>query len=96
VAEDASTERTAGGTDRKASSRVFAPAEVHRSVKRVVEEKLGAFSVAGLVVEGILGEVGEGSGRYSYIYGVPLHDSVEGTVLELNIPRRLADRARLL
>ena len=35
--------RTAGGTDRKASSRVFAPAEVHRSVKRVVEEKLGAF-----------------------------------------------------
>ena len=94
VAEDASTERTAGGTDRKASSRVFAPAEVHRSVKRVVEEKLGAFSVAGLVVEGTLGEVGEGSGRYSYIYGVPLHDPVEGTVLELNIPRRLADRAR--
>lgn len=94
VAEDASTGRTAGGTDRKASSRVFAPAEIHRSIKRVVEEKLGAFSVAGLVVEGTLGEVREGSGRYSYIYGVPLHDSVEGTVLELKIPRRLADRAR--
>src|SRR5215207_9117239 len=94
VAEDASTGRTVGGTDRKAFSRVFAPAEVHRSIKRVVEEKLGAFSVSGLVVEGTLGEVGEGSGRYSYIYGVPLHDPVEGTVLELSIPRRLADRAR--
>lgn len=94
VAEDASKGRTAAGTDRKASSRVYAPAEVHRSIKRVVEEKLGAFSVADLVVEGTLGEVGEGSDRYSYIYGVPLHDPVEGTVLELSIPRRLADRAR--
>ena len=94
VAKDVSTGTSAGGTDRKASSRVFAPAEVHRSIKRVVEEKLGAFSIAGLVVEGTLGEVREGSGRYSYIYGVPLHDPVEGTVLELSIPRRLADRAR--
>jgi exonuclease VII large subunit len=94
VAKDASTGRTVDGTDRKASSRVFAPAEVHRSIKRVVEEKLGAFSVSGIVVEGTLGEVREGSGRYSYIYGVPLHDPAEGTVLELSIPRRLADRAR--
>lgn len=78
------------------SSRVFAPAEVHRSIKRVVEEKLGAFSVSGLMVKGTLGEVREGSGRYSYIYGVPLHDPVEGTILELNIPRRLADQARVL
>jgi exonuclease VII large subunit len=94
VAKDVSTGTNAGGTDRKASSRVFAPAEVQRAIKRVVEEKLGAFSIAGLVVEGTLGEMGEGSGRYSYIYGVPLHDPVEGTVLELSIPRRLADRAR--
>ena len=94
VAKDVSTGTSAGGTGRNASSRVFAPAEVHRSIKRVVEEKLGAFSIAGLVVEGTLGEVGEGSGRYSYIYGVPLHDPVEGTVLELSIPRRLADQAR--
>ncbi len=94
MGEDASKVKTTGGTDRKASPRVFAPAEVHRSIKRVVEEKLGSFSVAGLVVEGTLGEVGEASDRYSYIYGVPLHDPVEGTVLELNVPRRLADRAR--
>src|SRR5918998_358914 len=94
VAKDESTGTSAGGTDRKWPSRVSPPAEVHRSIKRVVEEKLGAFSIAGLVVEGTLGEVGKGSGRYSYVYGVPLHDPVEGAVLELSIPRRLANRAR--
>jgi exonuclease VII large subunit len=96
VAEDVSTGRIAGDSERKASSRVFAPAEVHRSIKRVVEEKLGAFSVSGLMVRGTLGEVKEGSGRYSYIYGVPLHDPVEGTILKLNIPRRLTEQARVL
>ena len=94
VGESEETGRAAAGADKKVSSRVYAPGEVQRSIKRVVEEKLGAFSVAGLVVEGELGEVGEGSGRYSYVYGVTLRDPVDGSVLELSIPRRLAEEAR--
>ena len=44
MAKDVSSGTNAGGTDRKAYSRVFAPAEVHRSIKRVVEEHLAADS----------------------------------------------------
>lgn len=89
----------AGGEERVGGEgrygRVYVPAEIQRAIRRKVEESMDAFAVSGLVVEGTLGQVGEG-GRYPYIYGVQLLDPVEGTRVELAIPRRLAERARML
>jgi hypothetical protein len=74
-------------------ARVYSPGELSRVLEKQVEARLGAYSITGLELEGVLGEIGEDRG-YARIYRVYLADAAGGTSFELSLPRRLAEKAR--
>src|SRR3712207_4790879 len=74
-------------------ARVYSAGELSRVLEKQVEARLGAYSITGLELEGVLGEIGEDRG-YTRIYGVHLADAAEGASFELSLPRRLAEKAR--
>jgi hypothetical protein len=74
-------------------ARVYSPAELSRVLEKQVEARLGAYSITGLELEGVLGEIGEDRG-YARIYRVYLADPAEGASFELSLPRRMAEKAR--
>jgi hypothetical protein len=74
-------------------ARVYSPGELSRVLEKQVEARLGAYSITGLELEGVLGEIGEDRG-YARIYGVHLADAAGSASFELSLPRRLADKAR--
>jgi len=72
---------------------VYSPGELSRVLEKQVQARLGAYSITGLELEGVLGEIGEDRG-YARIYGVHLADAAGGASFELSLPRRLAEKAR--
>ncbi len=74
-------------------ARVYSPSELSRVLEKQVEARLGAYSITGLELEGVLGEIGEDRG-YARIYGVHLADAAGGASFELSLPRHLAEQAR--
>src|SRR5918999_2426004 len=88
-------DRAVGSEDsaRLPPARVYSPGELSRVLEKQVEARLGAYSITGLELEGVLGEIGEDRG-YARIYGVHLADPAEGASFELSLPRRLAEKAR--
>ena len=74
-------------------ARVYSPGELLRVLEKQVEARLGAYSITGLELEGVLSEIGENRG-YARIYGVHLADAAGGASFELSLPRRLAEKAR--
>jgi hypothetical protein len=48
---------------------VYSPGELSRFLEKQVEARLGAYSITGLELEGVLGVIGEDRG-YARIYGV--------------------------
>ena len=74
-------------------ARVYSPGELSRVLEKQVEARLGAYSITGLELEGVLSEIGEDRG-YARIYGVHLADPAGGASFELSLPRRLAEKAR--
>ncbi|HZB82227.1 MAG TPA: exodeoxyribonuclease VII large subunit [Rubrobacteraceae bacterium] len=79
--------------DRLPLARAYSPGELSRVLEKQVEARLGAYSITGLELEGVLGEIGEDRG-YARIYGVHLADAAGGASFELSLPRRLAEKAR--
>jgi hypothetical protein len=88
-------DRAVGPADpaRLPPARVYSPGELSRVLEKQVEARLGAYSITGLELEGVLGEIGEDRG-YARIYGVHLADAAGSTSFELSLPRRLAEKAR--
>src|SRR5215204_6180943 len=88
-------DRAVGSADSSSlpPARVYSPGELSRVLEKQVEARLGAYSITGLELEGVLGKIGEDRG-YARIYGVHLSDPVEGASFELSLPRRLAEKAR--
>ena len=88
-------DRATGPADpvRLPPAQVYSPGELSRILEKQVEARLGAYSIAGLELEGVLGEIGEDRG-YARIYGVHLADTAGGASFELSLPRRLAGKAR--
>ena len=82
-----------GDSARLPPARVYSPGELLRVLEKQVEARLGAYSITGLELEGVLGKIGEDRG-YARIYGVYLADEAEGANFELSLPRRLAEKAR--
>lgn len=82
-----------GDSARLPPARVYSPGELLRVLEKQVEARLGAYSITGLELEGVLSEIGEDRG-YARIYGVYLADVAEGASFELSLPRRLAGKAR--
>jgi hypothetical protein len=74
-------------------ARVYSPGELSRVLEKQVEARLGAYSITGLELEGVLSEIGEDRG-YARIYGVHLVDAAGSASFELSLPRRLAGKAR--
>jgi Exonuclease VII, large subunit len=74
-------------------ARVYSPGELSKVLEKQVESRLGAYSITGLELEGVLGEIGEDRG-YAKIYGVHLVDDAGGASFELSLPRRLIEKAR--
>ena len=72
---------------------MYSPGELSRVLEKQVEARLGAYSITGLELEGVLAEIGEDRG-YARIYGVHLADAAGGASFELSLPRRLAEKAR--
>jgi hypothetical protein len=72
---------------------VYSPGELSRVLEKQVEARLGAYSITGLELEGVLGKIGEDRG-YARIYGVHLADTAGGASFELSLPQRLAEKAR--
>ena len=91
------TDRTVGSGDsgNLPPARVYSPGELSRVLEKQVQARLGAYSITGLELEGVLGEIGEDRG-YARIYRVYLADAAGGTSFELSLPRRLAEKARRL
>ena len=79
--------------DRLPLARAYSPGELSRVLEKQVEARLGAYSITGLELEGVLAEIGEDRG-YARIYGVHLADAAGGASFELSLPRRLAEKAR--
>jgi hypothetical protein len=79
--------------DRLLLARAYSPGELSRVLEKQVEARLGAYSITGLELEGVLAEIGEDRG-YARIYGVHLADAAGGASFELSLPRRLAEKAR--
>jgi hypothetical protein len=90
-------DRTVGSADsaRLPPARVYSPGELLRVLEKQVEARLGAYSITGLELEGVLGEIGRDRG-YTRIYGVYLAEATGGASFELSLPRRLAEKARSL
>ena len=88
-------DRAVGPTDpaRLPPARVYSPGELSRVLEKQVESRLGAYSITGLELEGVLDEIGEDRG-YANIYGVHLADAAGSASFELSLPRRLAEKAR--
>ena len=88
-------DRVVGPTDptRLPPARVYSPGELSRVLEKQVEARLGAYSITGLELEGVLDEIGEDRG-YARIYGVHLADAVGSASFELSLPRRLVEKAR--
>src|ERR671921_757361 len=84
-----------GDAARLPPARVYSPGELSRVLEKQVEARLGAYSITGLELEGVLGTIEEDRG-YARIYGVHLADPAEGASFELSLPRRLAEKARRL
>lgn len=82
-----------GDSARLPPARVYSPGELSRVLEKQVQARLGAFSITGLELEGVLGKIGEDRG-YARIYGIHLADAAEGASFELSLPRRLAEKAR--
>jgi hypothetical protein len=88
-------DRTVGPGDsaRLPAARVYSPGELSKVLEKQVQARLGAYSITGLELEGVLGAIGEDRG-YTRIYGVHLADAAEGASFELSLPRRLTQKAR--
>jgi hypothetical protein len=88
-------DRIVGSADsaRLPPARVYSPGELSRVLEKQVEARLGAYSITGLELEGVLGEIGEDRG-YTRIYRVYLADAAGGASFELSLPRRLTEKAR--
>ena len=82
-----------GDSARIPPARVYSPGELSRVLEKQVEARLGAYSITGLELEGVLGDIGEDRG-YARIYKVHLADAAEGASFELSLPRRLVEKAR--
>jgi hypothetical protein len=64
-------DRAGGPADpaRLPPARWYSPGELSRVPEKQVEARLGAYSITGLKLEGVLSEIGEDRG-YARIYGV--------------------------
>jgi hypothetical protein len=79
--------RTVGSGDsgNLPTARVYSPGELSRVLEKQIQARLGAYSITGLELEGMLGEIGEDRG-YARIYRVYLADAAGGTSFELSLP----------